>query len=539
MLISLLPVPFADAARQRQFEALEAVLQAEADTPGTVLLGNLGAWAGLAADALLVRPAGLVVLVLVPRAGHLTMPALTYGGWQLSGQPLPGREGADNPFAQYQQQAAPALAWLTAELGLPAGQRPACHGLALFDAPLTFGPEVEAHLHQHAAARHFELLGNVARVPAWLRRQLVATPTALPEDDLLDWADDLADTLAASPPGLAQPPAPEEPTASLAGSSYLVHKLQQLWRWLGAEDIPADPPYGGAPLPDLAQRDQQEQARLHQLRQELQAELHQHRQEAAAREEARTQELAQLRQQLAQAGPSATARQTEQQAALEEALRTARAELAAQSQELDARIRQLGQLMQQLAAPANNLDAPASAPSVPTQGSSALASAPRAGVGAAARPAPRAATRPVRAAGPLLKRASYRPLRRAERWSVLLLALALVGSGVWGALQLVKRPASPVRPAASHRARRASQVGEAPHPTGPVIIYDTLAGRLTSPTTDAPDATDDNPSVMPAASEAAPTEASPVLHVDSAQLKVAPTPLLPGDSATSGASPAP
>ena len=531
MLISLLPVPFADAARQRQFEALEAVLQAEADASGTVLLGNLGAWAGLAADALLVRPAGLVVLVLVPRAGHLTMPALAYGGWRLSGQPLPGREGADNPFTQYQQQAAPALAWLTAGLGLPAGQRPACRGLALLDGPLTFGPEVEAHLHQHAAARHFELLGNVAGVPAWLHRQFTAGPSTLDEDDLLDWADNLADTLAAHPLEPAAPAAPPAP-------HYLADKLRQLWRWLGAEDIPADPPYGGASLPDLAQRDQQEQARLHQLRQELQAELHQHRQEAAAREEARTQELAQLRQQLAQAGPSATARQTEQQAALEEALRTARAELAAQSQELDARIRQLGQLMQQLAAPANSPGAPASAPSLPTQSGSAPAAAPHAGAGVTVRSAPRAATRPVRAAGPLLKRASYRPLRRAERWSVLLLALALVGGGVWGMVQLVKRPANPARSAASHRARRASQASEAAQQPGPVIIYDTLASP-TSPTTDAPDVTDDTPSAMPAASEAAPAEASPVLHADSAKLKVAPTPTPPGDSATFEASPAP
>lgn len=534
MFISLLPVPFADAARQRQFEALEAALQAEADAPGTVLLGNLEAWAGLAADALLVRPAGLVVLVLVPRAGHLTMSALSYGGWQLSGQPLPGREGADNPFTQYQQQAAPALAWLTAKLGLPAGQRSSCHGLALFDSPLTFGSEVEAHLHQHAAARHFELLGDVARVPAWLRQQLTTSPPAIDEDDLLDWADDLADTLAAHP---LEPAALATSPASPA-SHYLGDKLRQLWRWLGAEDIPADPPYGGAPLPDQAQRDQQEQARLHQLRQELQAELHQHRQEATAREEARTQELAQLRQQLAQAGPSATARQTEQQVALEAALRTARAELAAQSQELDARIRQLGQLMQQLATPANNPGAPASAPSTPIQRSSSQA-ASRSGAEGLARPAPRAATRPAKAAGPLLKRASYRPLRRAERWTVLLLALALVSGGVWGVVHLVKRPASPPRPAASHRVRRASQVGAAAQQPGPVIIYDTLAGRLTSPTTDAPDVTNDNPRAMPAASEAAPAEASPVLHVDSAKLKVVPTPLLPTDSAAAEASPAP
>ncbi|RYY10203.1 MAG: hypothetical protein EOO36_20960, partial [Cytophagaceae bacterium] len=104
MLISVLPVPFGDAGRQRQYEAVLATLQAEAeaDAPATVLLGNLGAFSPIAADILIVRPAALALVLLTPHDGHLTMSALIHGPWQLDGQPLPGRAEADNPFAQYQ-----------------------------------------------------------------------------------------------------------------------------------------------------------------------------------------------------------------------------------------------------------------------------------------------------------------------------------------------------------------------------------------------------------------------------------------------------
>lgn len=88
------------------------------------------------------------------------------------------------------------------------------------------------------------------------------------------------------------------------------------------------------------------------LRHELQAELRQQRPEATAHEATRTQELAQLRQQLTQAGLSATERRAEQQAtsALEGELRTARAELAARNRELDTRIQQLARAAHQAAA---------------------------------------------------------------------------------------------------------------------------------------------------------------------------------------------
>ena len=118
MVYSILPVPFADAARQRQYEAVLAALRADADAPATVLLGNLAAFSPVEADALVVRPGGLALLVLTPRWGRLTMPALAYGTWQLDGRPLPGREAADNPFAQYQQQLPAALAWLAEQLPL-------------------------------------------------------------------------------------------------------------------------------------------------------------------------------------------------------------------------------------------------------------------------------------------------------------------------------------------------------------------------------------------------------------------------------------
>ena len=96
MLVSLLPVPFADAARQRQYEALCTALAADAEAPATVLLGNLGAFTPITVDALIVRPNGLALIVLTPRPGHLTMPALTYGTWQLNGpgptRPRRGRQ---------------------------------------------------------------------------------------------------------------------------------------------------------------------------------------------------------------------------------------------------------------------------------------------------------------------------------------------------------------------------------------------------------------------------------------------------------------
>ncbi len=516
MLVSVLPVPFGDAGRQRQYEAVWAALEAEADAPATVLLGNLDAFSPIQADMLVVRPNGLALGVFVLQAGQLTIPTLTVGPWLLDGQPLPGQAGGDNPFAQYQQQLPVARDWLGEHLGRPADELPPCAGFALFETPLTFGSAVEAQLHR--ATHDFQLLGEAAQLPARLRQQLTAGP-ALDTDELLDWGEWLAsEPYVPHSNGIAESWNLAE---GLFGnpSNFLEQKLRQLWRWLGAEDIPADPPYGGPP-PDQHRRDQQEQARLQQLRQELQAELHQQRQEAAAREAARTQELALLRQQLAQASPSATEREAEQRAkeALEESLRTARAELATRNAELDARIQQLGRLIGQLqAAPAGT-----AAPALAT--GSQLASS------TTALPTALPKTRP---AAPVRR---VRRLRQAERWGLAALVAASVGAGTWGVVRWVQRPAP--RPAATV-ARRAlpdehfeeSQPADQSYPTDSLTntqTADTTTGQLLP---------------GPAASAAAPTiepSAQPEqLHVDSAAAGSVPAPLKMGADSAASPSPAP
>jgi flagellar biosynthesis/type III secretory pathway protein FliH len=503
MLVSILPVPFGDAGRQRQYEAIRAAFKAEADAPATVLLGNLGAFSPIQADILVVRPSGLALGILTPQAGQLTIPALAAGPWLLDGQPLPGHAERDNPFAQYQQQLPVALAWLSEQFGLPDDELPPCAGVALFTAPLTFGPEVEAQLHR--AAHDFQLIGEAAQLPARLRQQFDSEASILTADELVDWAEYLADELAA----VDELPSAPNPT------NFLEQKLRQLWRWLGAEDIPADPPYGGPP-PDQHLRDQQEQARLQQLRQELQAELHQQRQEAAAREAARTQELAQLRQQVAQAGPSATEREAEQRAktALEESLRTARAELATRNNELDTRIQQLGQLIGQL----QTAPAASAAPELP----------------ASSRPAAPAAALPkVPKTRPAAPARSFRRLRQAERWGLAALVVAGVGAGTWGVVRWAHHPAP--RPAATV-AQQAQPDEDAEESQSADQSYPTDSVTDAQPANADTAATQALPG--PAASEAAPTPkptAQPAqLHIDSAAVVSKPTSLIQGtDSAAS------
>lgn len=513
MLVSIQPVPFADAGRQRQYEAVAEALRADVGAPATVLLGNLSAFSPVTVDALLVRPTGLTLVFLLPCAGELTLPESAGRPWLLDGQPL----ADSNPLVCYQRQGPPAVAWLAEQLGVPAAELPPCAGVALFEAPLIFGAGVEINLHRQAGAQDFQLVGGASSLSRRLPENHPGA-TALTEESLLEWADYLAN----EPYVAHQQGRPESPT------DYLAQKLRQLWRWLGAEDIPADPPYGGFSEPDLAQRDEREQARLHQLRQELQAELAQQRRDAAAREAAHTQELAHLRQQLAQTGQPAATRQAEQraQAALEAEMRAARTDLAARHRELDARIQELGQLMQQLQAQANAKTstaaaAPAGTPAPTRQAAPPL---PR---------APRATTRPAR---PVLKLSSYRPLRRAERWGVLLMGLALLGGGTWGAVHLVRQSAGAGRLATAGRAAAPTPRGAARRPA-PVVVYDTLAdeaGRYQADETAA-----DIAQPAPAA-EAVPVNAtpSPSVQVDSARLETKPTPLVTSDSAA-GASPAP
>ena len=501
MLVSVLPVPFADAARQRQYDAVLTALHTVADAPATVLLGNLGAFTTIEADMLLVRPDVLALVVLTPRAGQLTIPTLTYGTWQLSGQPLPGREGVDNPFAQYQQQLPAVLAWLDEQLVRPVAGLLPCVGMALFEAPLTFGAGVEAQLHRHAAAHDFQLVGDAAQVPIRLGQQFDSELAILSESELLDWAYSLlGEPTTASGQGV-------EPNLG----AILEQKLRQLWRWLGAEDIPADPPYGGPP-PDQHLRDQQEQARLQQLRQELQAELHQQRQEAATREAARTQELALLRQQLAQAGPSVTERQAEQHAkeTLEESLRVARAELATRNQELDTKIQHLGQLIKQLQA------APAAV----------VPSATRAVGGQK-----RVATAPTW---------SFRRLRQVERWGLVIVAWVGVGAGTWGLVRWVQHTASHsttiVTRGTSPENRSEADNSDDQEPTADSLTrmqaetVDTAANLPAQPEPAASEKATSQEAVAP------PTE----LHVDSSAAIMKPTKLVPGaDTAATDTSPTP
>jgi hypothetical protein len=521
MLVSVLPVPFGDAGRQRQYEAVLAALEAEAGAPATVLLGNLGAFSPIQADMLVVRPTGLALGIFVLQAGQLTIPALTVGPWLLDGQPLLSRAGGDNPFVQYQQQLPAAMTWLSEHLGLPTTELPPCAGFALFDAPLTFGPAVEAQLHR--VAHDFQLLGEAAQLPARLRQQLAAEP-ALDADELLDWGEWLAHE-----PYVAHHEGTTE-SQILAGdlfgnpANFLEQKLRQLWRWLGAEDIPADPPYGAPPPADQHLRDQQERARLHQLRQELQAELHQQRQEAAAREAARTQELALLRQQLAQAGPSPTERAAEQRAkeALEESLRTARAELATRNAELDARIQQLGQLIGRLQAGPSTLATTAVAAAMPASARPA---------GAAVAPAPATAKKPRPAATP---RRAFRRLRQAERWGLVVVGLAGVGAGTWGLVRWAQHPVSRPATVVAQRAQpdAADDHTEENQPTDQDEPTDSLA-RLQAAAIDTlttrsaesiPVSTEPEPATTETENKEAPTSDAPALEATPASTEsLAPT----------------
>ncbi|GAB3634473.1 hypothetical protein GCM10027422_00630 [Hymenobacter arcticus] len=515
MLVSVLPVPFADTGHQRQYEAVRAALYTEAGTPATVLLGNLGAFTSIEADMLVVRPGSVTLVLLTPRAGRLTLPALAHGAWQLAGQPLPGYEGADNPLAHYQRQVAGALGWLSEHFDLPMAELPPCGGIALFDAPLTFGPEVEAQLHRHAAAHDFQLVGDAAQLPARLRQSPVSELFTLADDELIEWGEYLAN----EPYAPHQQGVPESLFEDLP--TFLTQKLRQLWSWLGAEDIPADPSYGGS-LPDPHLRDQQEQARLQQLRHELQAELHQQRQEATTREAARTQELTQLRQQLAQAGLSATERRAEQQATanLEGELRTARAELAARNHELDARIQQLGLLIKQLQTTNKAAQVPAPTPPLATEHPAAAV--------AARRPASQAATQPAARPRPT----SFRRLRQAERWGVVALVLAGLGVGSWGMVRL----AHPPKPrAAATAAPRSKTVLQAEEGAAPNVVY-VVDSALAPIQTDTDDASLYSAAPEPAAIPG--TAAKQLTDSTATPTVVAPAPAAVPDSAATP-SPAP
>ncbi|MFC7668387.1 hypothetical protein ACFQT0_14145 [Hymenobacter humi] len=101
MVYSFLASPFADAARTAQYAAVQAALQADATTD-SLLLGNLVLQDGAAPlDAVVVRPHSITLLVLVPRGGRLSIPALAYGRWQLGGAPCPGPRTSTTPLSNW------------------------------------------------------------------------------------------------------------------------------------------------------------------------------------------------------------------------------------------------------------------------------------------------------------------------------------------------------------------------------------------------------------------------------------------------------
>ena len=402
MVHFFLASPFADVARAGQFAAVRAALEADAGSD-SLLLGNLVLEDGAAPlDAVVVRPHGITLLVLVPRGGVLSIPALSYGGWQLAGAPLAGRDDFDNPFEQFRQQKATLEAWLQPRFTPAQANLRFISGVVLLGASTAFGPDVEAALNDAPAG--FQLLADPADLPRRLR-QLATPEIDLTAADLAEWAAELNEFAAAATPAgspATDPGGPSGTDASAAGSSFLSGKARALWGWLGANDIPDDDlPYGAAAA--LTARNE-EKVHLEQLRQQMQADVSAQLQALETREAERERSIAQLRAELAQAPPvaaEATAlvsrlgAETREKAALEAEMEASKAELAARNQELDAKIQQLGQLIGQLSA-------------VP------IASAPATGTAPATAPLPVAEAQ-VPTAAPELAPASSTPTAEASK----------------------------------------------------------------------------------------------------------------------------
>ena len=199
--------------------------------------------------------------------------------------------------------------------------------------------------------------------------------------------------------------------------------------WLGAEDVPADPPYGTAPVPTNNAAEQATAGAT--LRRQMLTELQQQRQEMEAREAAREHSIAQLRQQLA-ATPSAATEvaalqarltaETQEKNRLAAAIEAARTEAEVRNRELEARMQQLGQQVAQLQKPAPATIPPAAAPAAPPPGMPVAAARPASAPG----PAVLASTRPgaarTRAAAPAWR-------LQWPRVALVLLVLALIGVG--------------------------------------------------------------------------------------------------------------
>jgi hypothetical protein len=383
MLHTYLPAPFADSSRQQQFDDLQAALLAETGAPTTLLLGNLAVGPDdEVLDAVLIRPHSIVLLLLLPGGGALHIPDFGFSAWRLAGRPLTGSGGADNPFQQFSRQKDALAAWLRPQLAPEAANLNFIAGLALFEQPLVFGPEIEERMSSVPASSSFHLLPNPANCTRRLR-QLATPEIDLTPAEITQLAHDLTQQEADSQPdafataddfeaGSAGPPSPAAslPTPAQASparpvtsspaspeATQLRRAAGWLWRWLGAEDVSdhdADQ-LGNDTYSTAAPQAQKEE--LERLRASMQAELGAQLEALEAREKEREQSIAQLRQQLTTAPPvTAEAQALQVQLAvenqekerLEAAMRASRTDLEERNRALDSRIRQLEGLMQQL-----------------------------------------------------------------------------------------------------------------------------------------------------------------------------------------------
>ncbi|TGE07908.1 hypothetical protein [Hymenobacter fodinae] len=477
MLHSLLYAPFADAARQAQYEAVRTALLADTTPNTALLLGNFEV-EGEVVDALIVRPRSITVLLFVPEGGLLDISTQPDAAWQLGAYTLHGDEHAANPFEQFLHQQEAVATWLTDQLPSTAILPEYITGIVLFANPVQFGPGVEAYLRRQPGAENFQLLGAAAQLPRRLR-QLGHPELNFTADELLTWAHDLTASAAAG--STAPEEAPE--------IGYWEQKARQLWYWLGAVDVPEDAPYG-APAEAVA-AGQQEMQRLEQLSQQVHTELTAQRQAMEAREAEREQSIAQLRAQLAQA-PSAAAeaaelrarlqQESQEKAALEEAIQAARAEADARNRELDARIQQLGQLIEQMQRP------PAPPPPAPT-----ARPVPAAAVTnkSAARPQPTSSSRSKPLVAPPAKSQSAPALHglrrlqatnlRLPRVALVLAVLVCVALGGWAIVRSSKKllreqDQAPARTATrpQYQPEAETDESEATPPTIEDILPDTI-----------------------------------------------------------------
>lgn len=424
MLHDFLFAPFPNPLLQQQYERLRAALQADAHVPKTLLLGNFAVEEnGVALEAVVVRPHSVTILVLVPRGGTLQIPALGYGAWQLGGQPLAGATpGADNPYEQFRQQKAALAAWLETQFEPKQADFHFITGLVVFGRPVTFGPEVESQLSQQPDGS-LQLLGEVAQLPERLAR-LAQPAINFSDADLSQWAQTLAEE--PDEARVEEPPAPasvsllrEEP---LPARSF----LRRAWGWLGAEDIPEDPPYGH-PATQAAASSAEKQ-RLERVQQQAQAQVQQQLRAMEAREAERERRIEELRAQLAQAPLVTTetqalrerlAAESQEKAALENAIHASRTESDSRNRDLDTKIKQLSHLIEQL----NNQAA-------------ASPSAAR-----ATSPEPKGNAAPPRAAAGYRRVRAWR--RRLPRVAAAAGVAGLLGLGAWGISHLTAGPPAP------------------------------------------------------------------------------------------------